>query len=123
MKMMEAKRNEMAALLRLLGHPVRLHITLLLHQLPQTVSALEATLHIRQPTLSQHLAALREAGVVSATREAQSVTYAINDGLPASLATALSALVTHSSTPAPHPAPHHQGDELVFARLHFPDDS
>lgn len=118
---MEAKCHEIATLLRLLGHPVRLHITLLLHQQPQTVSMLETILHIRQPTLSQHLAALREAGVVQATRQAQSMTYAVSGGLPASLVTAISALVTSGTHALPSAT--HQGDELMFARLHFPDDS
>lgn len=62
--MSETRRQETAPLLRLLGHPVRLHIALQLHQQPQTVSALEMQLNIRQPNLSQHLAVLRAAGLL-----------------------------------------------------------
>jgi len=124
--MSEIKCAEIAVLLRQLGHPVRLNIALLLHQKPQTVSQLEAQLNIRQPTLSQHLAVLREAGLLYATREAKSVTYAVSDGLAARLVAVFSALVSESQPE--HPAPpatqttpvSRQGDELMFATIRFP---
>ncbi|MDX5628357.1 MULTISPECIES: metalloregulator ArsR/SmtB family transcription factor [unclassified Brenneria] len=128
----ETQCEEMAALLRLLGHPIRLHIALLLHQQPQTVSALETQLNIRQPNLSQHLAVLREAGLVYATREAKSVTYAVSDELPARLMARLAALLVETSVGDPVDPPpqadepvyaHHQGDELVFATVRFPRSS
>ncbi|PWC17861.1 ArsR/SmtB family transcription factor [Brenneria corticis] len=126
------RREEVATLLRTLGHPTRLHIALLLHRQPQTVSALETQLNIRQPSLSQHLAVLREAGLVYATREAKSVTYAVSDGQPANLVAALSALVGEEEpdeTAAQQPLAdepvyaHLQGDELVFATVRFPGDA
>ncbi|OON39810.1 hypothetical protein BTJ39_12315 [Izhakiella australiensis] len=127
--MAETRGNNVAMLLRLLGHPVRLHIALLLHQQPQTVSMLEAQLNIRQPTISQHLAVLREAGMLFATREAKSVTYAVSDGLPARLLSALAALQAQSSsehsvvTPAKSANASRPGDELVFATLKYSDQT
>lgn len=120
--MTSPRHDQLAALLRLLSHPVRLHITLLLRQQPQTVSALAAILRIRQPSLSQHLAALRDADLVYATREAKCVVYAISDGLPARLINALAALTTDTAPAVENPASR-QGDELVFATLRFPAGS
>jgi len=80
-----------AGLLRLLGHPVRLGIALLLLDGPQTVSDMERRLALKQPNLSQHLAILRDAGVVSATRAAKSVTYALAAGAPRHVLRALAA--------------------------------
>lgn len=65
--------------LRALANPARLQIVL--HLLPgeQPVADLEATLRIRQPNLSQHLAALREAGLISARRESRAMIYSLAD--------------------------------------------
>ncbi|TCV95466.1 ArsR/SmtB family transcription factor [Biostraticola tofi] len=90
---------EAAVLLRLLGHPIRLHIALLLLPEPQTVSAMEEILRIKQPNLSQHLAVLRDAGIVHSTREAKSVTYEINPQLPLQLISALAAVIKGSEKP------------------------
>ncbi|OIV46335.1 hypothetical protein BK025_12345 [Sodalis sp. TME1] len=130
--MSPSRQQHTAQLLRLLGHPVRLHIALLLHQLPQTVSALETQLNIRQPSLSQHLAALRAAGLVYASRDAKSVTYALSEGLSSRLVAALSALVSQEALNPSALQPRQsealaysprQGDELVFATLRSPNET
>ncbi|MCU5772445.1 metalloregulator ArsR/SmtB family transcription factor [Erwiniaceae bacterium BAC15a-03b] len=121
--------EDMAALLRLLGHPIRLNVALILFQQPQTVSELEEKLQIKQPNLSQHLAVLREAGLVWSNREAKSVTYAISKGMPQQLVMALSGLLRGDHAAANAPAASYteekierpgQGDELVFATVTFP---
>jgi len=140
-----------AGLLRLLGHPVRLGIALLLLDGPQTVSDMERRLALKQPNLSQHLAILRDAGVVSATRAAKSVTYALAAGAPrhvlralavdapasaasaagaagAALPRAAAASPAHApaaagASPSPRPHGRDDGDALVFATVRFPAGS
>lgn len=43
------------------------------------VSAMEAELGIRQPTLSQQLTALREAGILATRRDGKAVLYSVAD--------------------------------------------
>lgn len=66
-----------AAVLRLrtLANPARLRIVLALLAGEQSVAALEAGLALRQPNLSQHLAELRDAGLLAARRESRAVFY------------------------------------------------
>jgi len=66
-----------AELLRALAHPMRLAILCRLLQGDISVSGLESELGLRQPSLSQQLGQLREAGLVNTRREARSVTYSI----------------------------------------------
>jgi DNA-binding transcriptional ArsR family regulator len=63
------------ALLRVLANPARLRIALRLFVSECSVAAMEAQLGIRQPTLSQHLADLRDAGLVATRRESRAVFY------------------------------------------------
>lgn len=74
-------REALAKYLRLLGHPDRLNIAVVLHGQPLTVTELETRTLISQPYLSQHLAILRKARILTSTRTARSVTYQVNGGL------------------------------------------
>lgn len=67
------------ALLRTLANPARLRIALRLLEGECAVAELEAELGIRQPNLSQHLAELRDAGLVVTRRESRSVFYRLAD--------------------------------------------
>ena len=81
---------EKAALtLRHLANPTRLRIALHLLHGEQSVAQLEATLQIRQPNLSQQLAELRDAGVVSARRDSRAVIYRLADDAQHRLISAL----------------------------------
>jgi DNA-binding transcriptional ArsR family regulator len=82
---------EQAALtLRYLANPTRLRIALHLLNGEQSVAQLEATLHIRQPNLSQQLAELRDAKVVSARRDSRAMIYHLADEAQHRLIAALS---------------------------------
>ena len=64
----QIRRNyeETAVILRTISHPVRLAILdILLNSREECVCHMEAILGFRQAYLSQHLMALREAGIVS----------------------------------------------------------
>jgi DNA-binding transcriptional ArsR family regulator len=67
------------ALLRALANPARLRIALRLLEGECAVAELETELGVRQPNLSQHLAELREAGLVATRRESRAVFYRLAD--------------------------------------------
>lgn len=84
------------AALRALANPARLRIALHLLDGEKGVGDIEGELGLKQPNLSQHLAELREAGLVRARREARNVFYALADARTEAILVAL-----RSSPPGP----------------------
>lgn len=74
-----SRSEDAARLLSMLGNPHRLRILCELHKGERSVSALETVIGLSQSALSQHLAKLRAAGLVSTRREAQSIFYSVAD--------------------------------------------
>ncbi|MFZ2872403.1 ArsR/SmtB family transcription factor, partial [Zavarzinia sp.] len=68
-----------AEFLKVLANANRLMIVCHLLDGEASVGELETQLGIRQPTLSQQLGILREAGIVIGRREAKSVIYQLSD--------------------------------------------
>ena len=68
-----------AQLFRVLGHPVRIRILELLLNGERTVGDLQAALRLDSSGTSQHLGALRQAGVLESRREGTSAYYKIRD--------------------------------------------
>jgi DNA-binding transcriptional ArsR family regulator len=68
-----------AQLFRALGHPVRIRMLELLIDGERTVGELQAALSLDSSGTSQHLAALRQQGVLEARRAGTSVYYRIRD--------------------------------------------
>lgn len=66
-------------ILKVLANPRRLMILDQLHDGPKTVSGIVAALDLPQATVSQHLAAIREQGIVIARRQGNSVSYSLAD--------------------------------------------
>lgn len=62
---------------RTLGHPVRIRVLELLADGPKPVRDMLADLAIEASNLSQQLAVLRRAGIVTASREGSTVVYAM----------------------------------------------
>lgn len=77
---MRARAADAAALLRVLGNEQRLRVLCRLVEGECSVGGLLQELPLSQSALSQHLAVLREAGVVTTRREGQSVCYRLADG-------------------------------------------
>lgn len=67
-----------AELLKVYAQPQRLMILSCLLGGPRVVSDIEACTGIGQPALSQQLATLRRAGLVTCTREARQVRYTLS---------------------------------------------
>ena len=73
------KQNELANMAKAIGHPARIAI---LQQLIKTNACicgeLALDLGLAQPTISQHLKELKNAGIIQGTVEGTSVCYCIN---------------------------------------------
>jgi DNA-binding transcriptional ArsR family regulator len=77
---MHAHASDAARLLKTLGNEQRLLIVCNLLERPLTVGELNERVDLSQSALSQHLAILREEGVVETRREAQSIRYSLPAG-------------------------------------------
>jgi ArsR family transcriptional regulator len=69
-----------AEFFRMLGHPVRIRVLELLQDGPMRVRDLLAQIEVERSNLSQQLAVLRRSGIVTATREGDTVVYALAGG-------------------------------------------
>ena len=76
---MSARAGEAAALLKTLANHNRLMIVCTLVEGEHSVGQLEEMLGIHQPTLSQQLTVLREAGIVATRREAKQIFYRLTE--------------------------------------------
>ncbi len=74
---MYASADRACGLLKVLANPDRLVLLCRLASGERCVSELESSLAIRQPTLSQQLAVLREEGLVSTRREGKHIYYKV----------------------------------------------
>ncbi|MFM1931353.1 MAG: hypothetical protein RL226_656 [Bacteroidota bacterium] len=71
-------QNELAMLARVLGHPARIAILQHLIQSKVCINGdLVEELGLAQPTISQHLRELKEAGIIQGTIEGTRVNYCI----------------------------------------------
>lgn len=77
---MRRRAGDAARLLKALGNEKRLQLLCLLVDGERSVGELNAHLDLSQSALSQHLAVLREDGLVQARRDAQAVLYSLAPG-------------------------------------------
>lgn len=77
---MQAHACEASLLLKAMGNEQRLLILCLLVGSELSVGDLQTQIKLSQSALSQHLAVLREAELVSTRREAQTVFYSLPNG-------------------------------------------
>jgi DNA-binding transcriptional ArsR family regulator len=78
---MEAQSEAAAALLKALSHAQRLMILCHLSTGPMSVTEIENRIGARQAAVSQHLARLRQDGLVTSVRDGKSIVYDIADPL------------------------------------------
>ncbi|MCY4045954.1 MAG: metalloregulator ArsR/SmtB family transcription factor [Cellvibrionales bacterium] len=74
--------NQAASLLKAISNPHRLLILCLLLEKPLSVNDINAFVSLSQSALSQHLAALRKADLVSTERSAQTIYYQVKGDAP-----------------------------------------
>ena len=68
----------MSAVFKALGHPVRRQIVAMLQKRPLTSGEIAAAFDMAWPSVTGHLAALKEADLVETEREGNSVRYRLN---------------------------------------------
>ena len=91
---------EAAALLKAVGNPHRLLVLcLLIEREEMSVGALLEHVDLSQSALSQHLAVLREEGLVETRREAQQVHYSLVPGPAAAVMATLYGIYCGAGTP------------------------
>ena len=80
------------AVFKALSHPARRQILALLRKGPQLAGDLAAEFDTSWPTMSRHLAVLKDAELVTADRQGNQILYRINTSVLEDAATALLAL-------------------------------
>lgn len=75
LKKLEQNAEKAARLLKSMSHPSRLMVLCYLMEGERSVSHLNQAIPLSQSALSQHLAALRQAGLVDTRRESQVIHY------------------------------------------------
>ncbi|MFF3566943.1 ArsR/SmtB family transcription factor [Nocardia jiangxiensis] len=83
-----------AEFFKTLGHPVRIRVLELLSRREHTVAEMLSEIGVEAANLSQQLAILRRAGLVTGRREGLSVTYEITTPQVAELLAAARAILT-----------------------------
>jgi DNA-binding transcriptional ArsR family regulator len=78
--LMQAHAAEAAQMLKGLANEQRLHILCNLLDGPLSVGELNQRMELSQSALSQHLAVLRDIGLVATRREAQTIYYSLPQG-------------------------------------------
>jgi DNA-binding transcriptional ArsR family regulator len=89
---MAALAEEVAALLKVMAHPVRLMLACKLAEGEFSVGELERLLDIHQPTLSQQLGILRATGVAETRRDGKQIFYRLTQQKASQLIEALYAI-------------------------------
>lgn len=87
-----------AEFFRTLGHPARIRVLELLQEGPRPVRGLLADMDIEASSLSQQLAVLRRTGLVTATREGNTVVYELSTPDVAELLRAARRILTEMIT-------------------------
>lgn len=77
---MRAHAGDAARLLKALANERRLQVLCLLAEKERSVGEINALLGLSQSALSQHLAVLRQEGLVQTRREAQAILYSLMSG-------------------------------------------
>lgn len=95
--------EEMVDALKAVAHPVRLKILQTLSGAELNVGEIDETAKIGQPTLSQQLAVLRGAGLVTTRKQAKLVFYRIDEKKVAAMAGVLGGFANVTAEPVAKP--------------------
>jgi len=98
---MRAHAGDAVRLLKALGNEKRLMLLCMLVEGERSVGELNAHLDLSQSALSQHLALLREEGLVQTRREAQSIFYSLDDGPAQRIINTLHSIYCAADAPQP----------------------
>jgi ArsR family transcriptional regulator, arsenate/arsenite/antimonite-responsive transcriptional repressor len=96
--------NAMSRSLQALSDPTRRHMLRLLRSGDKTAGELGEDFAISAPSVSHHLSVLKQAELVSAHREGQTIVYSLNATVLQELLQTLVELYQDAPTSAPKPA-------------------
>jgi DNA-binding transcriptional ArsR family regulator len=99
------EKREILRVAQALADPIRLAIVQHLMGGPATVSQMVSTLGEAQSKVSNHLALLRQSGLVNPTRQGRQIVYDLRDASVATLVESLSAVVGANLEPTRKTAP------------------
>ena len=75
-----SKQNELSGIIKALGHPARIAIVDYLLTVDTCICGdIVNELHLAQPTISQHLKELKNAGIIKGNIEGNAICYCINE--------------------------------------------
>lgn len=95
--MNEIRINQTAELLKVIAHPARLKILLLLvSRGPRNVSGIQDELQLEQSLLSHHLIKLKDKGVLTCQRKGKEMHYGVNDSFEKRLSYLISGRIADS---------------------------
>ena len=100
---MHSHAGDAAQLLKALGNEQRLLVLCNLLGGPLSVGELNERVELSQSALSQHLALLREAGLVDTRREAQTIYYSLPPGPVTRVMAVLQEIYCSTPRPGRHP--------------------
>lgn len=103
--------------LKAIAHPLRFRILAALAQGERNVGEIEEISAISQPALSQQLAILRKANLVTTRRDAKQVYYSIDRVMVDHIRQAIGALLPDEAAAPAMPKPKKMTGAAVFARL------
>lgn len=90
-----AKQNKIATIAKALGHPARIAIIEYLMKAGECICGdIVNELPLAQPTVSQHLKALKEAGIIKGNIEGNSICYCIDPKAVDTISTYFSKMTT-----------------------------
>ena len=69
--------DEAAGILKVVAHPVRIHVVSLLEAGPRNVREIQRALGLKQSITSQHLSAMANRGILKREKKANQVFYSI----------------------------------------------
>jgi DNA-binding transcriptional ArsR family regulator len=120
--------QSVAEILQAIDQPARLEILQVIGNGEACVCHLEAALGQRQAYISQHLMALRDAGIITSRRDGRYVFYRLTDARVLDLISLAGSLagVPSSATTVPHPVhdcpcPHCSSVVGVSVKIEYPE--
>lgn len=99
-----ARTEALARRLKAISDPTRLAILDALRQGPRTITELAATFSLAQPTVSNHVRILRDAGLVDDERDGTRRNLVVRPDAAEDLVSGLTSVLATRAAPAPEPA-------------------
>lgn len=105
LELLMRRARDASDFLKAISHESRLIVLCLLSEKERSVSELERILSLRQPTISQQLARLREDRLVATRRDGNTIYYSLADDDVRRVIALVYSIFCHPAIEAPKPGP------------------